>query len=326
MQKERVLWADICKGLLITLLMFNHLVWVAKGKQNVENDLINLIGTSQGVYTCFFMSCFVLLSGMFSNFKKTAKDFVISNFKVLIFPALVSLFLFNLPNLDYSNFIKMTLLYGGGLWFLTSLFFSKLFLWLCLKYIKKEWIIIAIMIVMSLGGKILDEAEFFPNYWYHRNFLNFCLYLGIGYFYKDLILNKVVGIVSIVAFILSVLPFFIMDIRIPNVVAFFNETLLQHPLTMWLSVTGSIACVHVCKATKSNEVLEFLGRNSLIVYIYHMIMLPECISLLASSLNGNSIRGSLIPVFMIIVSTLVFCSGVAVALNTKYLKWMKGSF
>lgn len=326
MQKERVLWADICKGLLITLLMFSHLVWVAKGKQNIDNDLIDLIGTSQGVYTCFFMSCFVLLSGMFCNFKKTAKDFFISNFKVLIFPALVSLFLFNLPNLDYSNFITMALLYGGGLWFLTSLFLSKLFLWLCIRYLKKEWIIIAILIVMSFSGKILDEAELFSNYWYHRNFLHFCLYLGIGYFFKDLILNKIVGIASVIAFVLSVIPFLVIDIRIPNVVAFFNETLLQHPLTMWLSVTGSIACVHVCKAIKSNEVLEFLGRNSLIVYIYHMIMLPECISLLASSLNGNSIRGSMIPVFMIIVSTLVFCSGVAVALNTKYLKWMKGSF
>ena len=122
MQKERVLWADICKGLLITLLMFSHLVWVAKSHCSISNDFINYLAKYQNVWACFFMSCFVLLSGMFSNFNKRGKDFIISNFKTLLFPALVSLVLFNLPQLNYQNVIKMAFLYGGGLWFLTSLF------------------------------------------------------------------------------------------------------------------------------------------------------------------------------------------------------------
>lgn len=325
-KKERVLWADICKGLLISLLMFSHLAWVAKGQCGIENDLINFLGKYQGVWACFFMSCFFMVSGMFSNFNKRGKDFIISNFKTLLFPALVSLFLFNLPQLNYQNVIKMAFLFGGGLWFLTSLFLSKLFLWGCIKWIKNKWIVIAILVIMSFCAKFLDDINACPNYWYHKNFLNFSLYLGIGYYFKDFILKRYVGIASAVVFILTLIPFILLDIRIPNVVSIFNESLLQHPLTILLSIVGSISCIHLCKIIRSNCVLEFLGRNSLIVYIYHMIILSECISLMSPSLNGGSISGSIVSFFMIIVSTLVFCSGIAVALNTKYLKWMKGSF
>lgn len=44
------------------------------------------------------------------------------------------------------------------------------------------------------------------------------------------------------------------------------------------------------------------------------------------SLNDDSIVNSVILVFVIVISTLAFCSGVAVALDTKYLRWMKGAF
>ena len=67
-KRERILWADICKGLLITLLMFSHLVWVSKS-HNVDNNVIGFISDYSGIWDCFFMSCFFLISGMFSNFK-----------------------------------------------------------------------------------------------------------------------------------------------------------------------------------------------------------------------------------------------------------------
>ena len=45
----------------------------------------------------------------------------------------------------------------------------------------------SILVLMSFLGKVLDEMDLFPNFWYHRNFLNFTLFLGIGYYFKDYI-------------------------------------------------------------------------------------------------------------------------------------------
>lgn len=92
-KKERVLWADICKGILITLLMFSHLAWVSTSQYGVQNLVIGNLGRICSVWNCFFMSCFFMVSGMFSNFNKPFKVFIWSNFKSLIIPAFVSLVL-----------------------------------------------------------------------------------------------------------------------------------------------------------------------------------------------------------------------------------------
>lgn len=327
--KERIAWADICKGLLITLLMFSHLAWVSKSHFDVQNQVINLIGKSASVWNCFFMSCFFLVSGMFSNFNKPAKAFLWGNFKALIIPAWISLVIFSLidfRNFDFGGFLKQAFLYGGGQWFLTSLFLSKILLWLCIKGIRNKWIVLSMLLVLSFVGKWLDDVDMFPNYWYHRNFLNFALFLGLGYYFKEFILKKEVGIVSSIAFVLTILFLFIKGTSVPNVVAVFNETFVQHPLTIWLSVTGSVACIHLCKLVAHVPVLEYLGKNSLIVYIYHMFFLSNTISVLTLSLNAGSMSGSVFVVFAIIAGTLVFCSGIAEVMDTKYFRWMKGVF
>ena len=183
-----------------------------------------------------------------------------------------------------------------------------------------------ILIIMSFAGVFLDKVDLFPNYWYHRNFLNFCFFLGIGYYYKDFILKKYVGIISAVLYAITISVFFITNRSVPCVVSVFNETLLQHPVTILLSITGSISCIHLCKLIKQNDMLEYLGRISLIIYIYHMLFLTYCIPALFSSLNGGALFNSLIITFMIIVSTLAFSVCVAKFMDIKYFRWMKGDF
>ena len=325
-KKERVAWADLCKGLLITLLMFSHLIWLSHSRYEVDNQVINVIGNYSVIWGCFFMSCFFLISGFFSNFNKPAKDFIWSQFKGLIFPALVLLALNSIPHLNYSHFIDRFFLFGGGQWFLAALFLSKIFLWSCIKWIKNKESILAILLVMSFAGKFLDDANLFPNYWYHRNFMHFTLFLGLGYYYKDFLLKKTVGIVSSIAFTLTIVLLYMMKFHVPSVVSVFNETLIEHPLSIWLSITGSISCIHLCKYIGHNSVLEYLGKVSLIVYIYHLIFLRHSISALSKSLCDSTFIDSVIQVFMIVASTLVFSCFLARVMDYKYLKWMKGSF
>lgn len=326
MKKERVLWADICKGLLMVFLMFSHLAWVSTSHYNVHNQVIDIIGRFSSVWNCFFMSCFFIVSGMFSNFNKPFKIFIWNNFKSLIIPALVSLVLYSLICRSFTDFFSYALLYGGGLWFLSALFLSKLLLWVCVKWVKNVWLTMAVLLALSFVGKWLDDINVFPNYWYHRNFLNFTFYLAVGYYFKEFLQKRWVGVVATITFVITIVFLFAMNVKVPSVVAIFNETLSQHPLTIWLSLTGSITCIHLCKLIGHSSVLEFLGRNSLIVYIYHMMFLSRCIGAMTLSLNNETIINSFIIVFAIVASTLLFCSGVAVAMDTKCLKWMKGVF
>jgi hypothetical protein len=263
---------------------------------------------------------------MFSNFYKKPLDFVATKFKTLIFPAIVVLALVCLPSMNYSDFISILLLYGGGQWFLSSLFLSSLFLYVCIKYIKRGWVVMTLLVALSFAGKLFDDMNFFPNYWYHRNFMNFSLFLGLGYYYKDYLLKKIVGRVSAFSFALTILVFFVMGMRIPNVVSNFNESIVQHPLSILLSITGSLTCIYVCKLIAHNAVLEYFGRISLIVYLYHMIFLPHCIRAILPAMNGAAIVDSLFQVIMIILGTLFSCFFIAKVLDCKYLKWMKGVF
>lgn len=323
--KARIAWADVCKGLLITLLMFSHFSWVSKSGYNIDNSVINILGRYTCVWNCFFMSCFYIISGMFTNFNKSPKNFIWGKFKSLIIPAIVYLALCSLLSLDYVDFFKYTFLYGGGLWFLSSLFLSLLFLYLCLKVFNKCFVIF-ILLLLSFTGKLLDDANIFPNYWYHRNFMYFVLFLGLGHYYKDFFMKKFVGLFSVVAFSLTVVILFVMGIRVPSVVSIYNESLSQHPLTIWLSLTGSITCIHVCKFINHNVVLEYLGKISLIVYIYHMMFLSRSISVMICSLNGGNFIDSMIQFYAIIVSTLLFCIVISIIMDYRYLRWMKGKF
>lgn len=327
--KTRVAWADVCKGVLIILLMFSHIVWVTKDFYGLENKTIDCLGTIGSIWNCFFMSCFFLVSGMFSNFSKPFKQFVWGNFKALIFPALVSLFLFNIykfPNIDYTMVCSRALLYGGGFWFLCSLFLGKIVLWFIVKWEWRNWMVIVILLIASFFGKLLDHIDIFPNVWYHRNFLNFTLYIAIGFYFKDLILKKAVGLGSSIVFVFTIVVLYTSGIKIPNVVAIFNESLSQHPITILLSITGSITCIHMCKIIAHNPVLEYLGRNSLIVYIYHMTFLSFALAAIEGAFCQATIRNSIVLIFMAVVSTLVFCSMLSAMMNTKYFKWMKGAF
>lgn len=328
--KERLSYFDVCKGLLITLLMFSHLTWISRDFHGINNNVINTLHDYSSIWNCFFMSCFFFITGMCSNFKKKTRIFFISNFKSLVVPAIISLIILNIPkviSLDYQFFLEYIFLFGGALWFLSALFLSKIVLFVLNKWIKKEWLVLSILVLMSFLGKVLDEMDLFPNFWYHRNFLNFTLFLGIGYYFKDYILRKIAGVIGTVLFFITILVLWLLNIHIPNIASSFNESLSQHPLSIWLSITGSITSIHLCKIINTNSILEFLGKNSLVIYIYHMLFLSKCVIVLTSTLNsGISYLDSIFLIVMTVTTTLFLCSVLAAIIDTKYLRWIKGAF
>jgi fucose 4-O-acetylase-like acetyltransferase len=124
---ERILWADICKGVLISLLVFSHLVWGSRSFFQFQNQIIEVIGS---------FSAYVIL-GLFSNFNKPFWDFLLRNFKPLIIPTLVCIALYSIPSLNYNYFFNRPVLFGGVFGLFTLLILSELLLWICIK-VKKQ--------------------------------------------------------------------------------------------------------------------------------------------------------------------------------------------
>lgn len=323
---NRISYIDVTKGLLIILLMFSHTFWCFDMK-HVESTFLTDLSKISSVWNCFFMACFFLITGMCSNFNKSFLQTLKSNFKSLIFPAIVFCILFDLRKYGFCDFAAKVILKGGGFWFLSALFLSKLTVWLLNRWIRRRIFIIVFLLILTVIGKCLSEFDFVPNYWYHRNYLFFTLFVSLGNIYKDQIISRTVGILSTLLFIITVSFLLFNELQIPNVVSQYNESLQEHPLTLLLSISGSITCIHLCKLINKSALLEYFGRNSLMVYMYHMVFLSIIVqSMLPSLLNICSKQNIIFLIICTVVTTLYLCSLIIWITDFKYTSWIKGKF
>lgn len=86
---KRLSYIDVAKGLLILLVVYDHLPDMYMYKLNLSNEYIEYLDKTQWVYKLFFMLAFFCITGMCSNFNKDFKTFFISNYKSLIIPNVI---------------------------------------------------------------------------------------------------------------------------------------------------------------------------------------------------------------------------------------------
>ena len=87
--KERLHYIDIAKGLLILLVVYDHLPDMYLYSLKLHNNYISELNNWQWIYKLFFMPAFFAITGMCSNFDKTFIPFLVNNFKSLIVPNII---------------------------------------------------------------------------------------------------------------------------------------------------------------------------------------------------------------------------------------------
>lgn len=185
--------------------------------------------------------------------------------------------------------IKQFILFGGGYWFLSALFFARLcfwFLYRCPQYIINVICVIAFLSVFYLSKLPIDK-----EYWWFIHAIGLMPYLWLGHFFKNITYhydilntNKYPIIIYVLAFVVTVILsrngftekecFF----DVPGVTQGFiniNYSMIL-PLAI-LSISGSFALIEISKKIKSSRILEFIGRNSLVFYCAHIIVLNKSI-------------------------------------------------
>lgn len=338
-RKERIHWIDVMKGLLILIVVFHHLPQIAIAI-GYDNDFWVYYDNLKRYYCCWFMASFFIATGLCSNFNKPFKDFFISSFKTLIIPAVIihsCLDIFPLISKGISLHlilipIKRLLLLGND-WFLTSLFLAKLESWCISNFINNDRNKILAGGGLMIVGFLMHDFHI-TNIWYHQHAFAMCIFLLLGIHAKKKIFARnnnfkhiPISRYELISTILLMLSFFIFDffqVRIPALNFGFKVSVLDIPLYLYFSIIGSLAIVTLSKLIASNRILEYIGKNTIVVYLLHIFILRLMLKEL-QFYDHDVLSGILIALSTFVVS-IVFCLVCSFIINMTKLKVFIGKF
>lgn len=213
---------------------------------------------------------------------------------------------------------------GCMYWFITSLFFAKILYWFMIKHIKNKYFILFFLICLSFIGITIHEFNLIPNIWYVFQLCDMAVFLALGHFLKGKKLSSNFYIFAAVSYILIIGLCYYYNVRIPHFTAGINTTIYNWPLHIYLSIIGSLLFLKVCSLIKNQCFFEFLGKNSLIIYMLHMFLITIFLKVFFPLLQEPSLWESFIVIYSIFLAVLGTLSIVAYFMNKKYLKWMLG--
>lgn len=328
-KKKRLSYLDVAKGLLILFLLLHHTIdftFSIKGLHITNNFLSYMKEIQRPVMLCFFMQAFFFITGYCSNFSLAFKIFFIKQVKTLLFPAIFLTVILFLIKKDISGLSNSLILYGGLYWFLVSMFVSKTIFWCFIRvFTKSKKILFIVLLLLSLGGTAFKQLNL-TNYWWIQQTCDLTLYIFLGNVLKSNITNRKIFITSIILYVATISCCYLTNIGIPHVTAGFNTTLTTWPIHIILSCCGTITFVNICYLIKANTFLEFIGKNSLIFYLFHDNIVMKLLKTFKSILQQNDNLLSLSITLIIIVITIIVLSIISHILNKKYFSWIIGKF
>ncbi|MBQ0075451.1 MAG: acyltransferase family protein [Prevotella sp.] len=233
-------------------------------------------------YLCIFMPWFFFKSGMFYK-KKGLRDVAMGGAKKLCYPFITfsivgwcvhSIFMYIQHEHNFVHYfatpIKELLMCGSiqgnlALWFLLSLYFVNILYTFCInKKVNKHVILIFCVIIAC----ILYEAGIIYPYYLANTILGLAFYCA-GNMYAKKQYEVKYGIVSLIVSLI------IFSCCYSNI-SFRNNELTSgyYLLACLFAVTGCISINFVFLKIPYNFVLlSWIGRNSMILYVTHWIMI-----------------------------------------------------
>lgn len=92
-----------------------------------------------------------------------------------------------------------------------------------------------------------------------------------------------------------------------------------------LAITGSIMVLGISKILKKNRFLEYIGRNSLPIFLLHTIILIKILDKTKEIISNCPQQGELLWIALL-CSTLIITLIIVFILNLKQLKWILGKW
>lgn len=326
---ERIRYFDVAKGILILLLVMSHFgIALNYAGLDAGNSLLLPWFYPQPLYIVFFMQCFFIISGFFLNLDLDARLFFKKLIKQLLIPwgffEIVRILFFILQG-EFDNLFPTN--EYSTLWFLNALIFAKIICWLINRGTNSKYIMLVVTFFFLVIGVILNQHSMGGNILYYKHGLIASFFVAVGYFLKyNLHLYEILIKYSGFLFVIIIAGRFLHYYNLPVQDATISVTLSTILVFIITSLSGSLGFLFFCKKIANNRFLEYLGRNSLIIYGLHM--LPYVIVIgLANQWIGLSTQMHAI-IFMIgsyFVELLAMFLVIKI-LNIKYIRTLVGKF
>lgn len=219
MQKTRLNWIDVAKGILILMVVYGHIYWVLSKILFIKNVALEDYGNIQNIWIAFYMPAFFMLTGYVSSFKKPFLPFLRKQLKTLILPA-ISLFALSqiLTFLFYDGNFSLGIIgaiKGQGFWFLYALFVAKI-LYYFIDKIKTPKVHAIFVVVLYLIGILLENFNVLEFWSYQHAFL-LLPSLAFGCWMKKVEKWNSLVIVSVLIYIATLLYYLLFQYKIPRV-------------------------------------------------------------------------------------------------------------
>lgn len=327
---KRIEWLDFAKGVAIFLVGFGHYLEML----NATDKLI--INVYIFIYS-FHMPLFFMLSGMSFSDEKYSDfcKFVKNKFLRIMIPAYVFVgidnivFLLRNKHIDYSaKRILRTLLQFrttnlGCYWFLPSLFCALVIMWLvhaCVKGNKKR-------LILSFGISVLAAIYFY----YVKKPLPFnlddsCLvivFMEIGYQIKRKteLLNSNILVIMLLMIIGGVVA--IQNSKVSKQAVSLAYTNIGNPVLFFgAALLLSLVVILIAMRIKSNRLINYWGRNTLIIYLTSGYFFSVLSKLFIVGKDSNALLGLLICFIGTVIG--IFLAACLSSLINKYLPFLVG--
>lgn len=320
---KRIHYIDFAKGLLILFVIIGHMK-VYSHIFGVDNDVYNIHDLNK-LWNGFYMQAFFFITGYCSTFKKQWKDYIYNNIKGIIVPLICVSFIIHFCRLilgSYSihdwedSFLTISLDY----WFLNALFLAKIAYYLIAKLKTNQKIIIALM--MYICGFCLWKYKIFPNIWYFKHALMLIPFMTAGEIIRYYKITKKHYIISFCIYLITNLSLLLMGLE-STIIAFDIhldwDNLIQ---ALIMGTFGSIAIIGSCKLINSSRILEYIGKNTLVIFMFHFTPLHFFLVLFKPITEWCGILGWCAVLLSTVLSCLIF----VYAINLKQFKWMLGKY
>lgn len=319
-KKERIEWIDFCKGIAIICVVLGHSI-TKMGDSRIER-IINLC-----IYS-FHMPLFFMISGFNLNVKKNFELFIKSKIKNILLPAYLLGFILyvykivwytfeeNRGKLDellnVRNFAK-TLFWTRGscineLWFLPCLFVALVIAYWILNFHNK-----IIQLILSLFcfllGDLWGKYIYMPSPLYADVALCGVIFIvGGNIFIKKLIeldSKKTLQLILITFICFSMGNALQLYFKFGKVN--FSSIQMGNIITFFLNaINGSMLVIGVSKICEKNRVINYIGKNTLVIYGVHYIFLKiSCYIHEMYGMNNGIINSIMCTVVIMIFSLCI---------------------
>ncbi|WP_431030354.1 acyltransferase family protein [Lysinibacillus sp. LZ02] len=326
--REYYSWVDILKGLGIILVILGHL--------QVAPNLISYI-------YLFHMPLFFFVSGYLMNVNKFAKvtDFIKGKTKTLLLPylgfSIISIICYSVfTGAEISikeSFIcfiegkRNFIYYNIALWFLVGIFVVELMYFLLKKYIKNDILIFLVSIFISFSAVVFLEVIQSPDWiWSIDTAFYYLVYFVIGnllkshqkkYSASNFVQKSIMYTIVFLSFSLNLILLLIPS-KIQFVYSIINGK--NEFLFVWLFIcglSGIVTYIVISKYLGKSSVLEFIGKNSLIIFTLHYPLGILIIDLLKVQLQIELPPSNIIGIIQMILILLLLKPVISI-INNKF--------